>query len=423
MSQSKKLSILNVKQIIRATLLIFLLASASANALNIGDYKQTTKGKAAGTVSITGLRMAVELYVQAIAGEQDLKLNLVQVGNNRVDVIITDDRPFPQGTFINIIAQTKKNRIARVFPLNSNIVKQPEPIVPPSEVAPQQDTAQEPETPPSTVQKEPLKLEKIEDITDDEMLTILITGGRAAMTVREGIEYLLADKDMELMELPGDAKLLDSIINTTIPLASLEDLHYASNGNVGHIIIDKSLNKIRLVSSSVVLPKNNVISGAPAAVPEPVDKVEPPRTSVRDLVSAFAIENGKTLIELPGDSAVLDLMVEADRIEELGELSILSNQAVGGILLDSATNTIRALSKTLVSVEPPKPSKRVRDLVIEYATAGGFSLAELPGDSRVLDQRTENTAGLTDWTDLYKLEDVQIRNVYIDHATKTIRVI
>lgn len=159
--------------------------------------------------------------------------------------------------------------------------------------------------------------------------------------------------------------------------------------------------------------------------------------TVRDAVNLIVHGSNVTLLELPGDDAVLDIVIAKDaQINQLEDLYALSNYQVGEVIVDIAQGIVRVrphhnrqrlyLDQTPAGDEPTEPQaiqQTVRDVVQTLANDKGMTLLELPGDAQRLNTRIPIETPITTFEALYTLPNNPIHQIVLDQANQTIRVL
>ena len=165
--------------------------------------------------------------------------------------------------------------------------------------------------------------------------------------------------------------------------------------------------------------------------------------TVRDAVNVIVQGSNVSLLELPGDEAVLDILIAPDaKITRLEDLYALSNYQVGEVIVDTAQGIVRVRPHSphqrlyldedpeqILSSAPGQPSNKqaitqtVREIVQALASEQGMTLLELPGDEQRLNTVITTSAPITAFDGLYALPNHPVRQIVLDQANQTIRVL
>ena len=310
--------------------MVIALSSHPAQALTLSAFDQAKAGHGTGVLILNDLDYSItQIGVQITLPNSQVDFELVQK-KDHVRIEINDPHVRYNDTLMSVAVITDQSIIHREFVIKGSSNDKPKPQV----IIKQKETI--------ALDYEALPIS--DEAVPENALAIDITDSAPVRTVRDAVNSIVQGSNVQLLELPGDEAILDVLINQEIPITSLNDLYAVSEYRIRQIIVDPGQGIVRVLGKPntqrlYLIPDVNDVAATN-------DENTPAhyQQSVRSIIESIAHEHGLSILELPGDEALLDTYVTLDApVREFKALYALPDNPIKHIYLDQSNQTIRVL--------------------------------------------------------------------------------
>ena len=317
-------------------LCVCVMLNSTAQAITIGDYQSISSDSL--SIPLSQLDNAKYLDVTVDISGQPINYILEQINTDLVLIKISDELLVNKDALITIKVDSPNGSASRLFSYSSNTALY--------EISDTQKAKQVLEEKQNTqIVGKVLIPATFPDQVEEEQQEVKFEDGKLLIdinnsTVNVGIAvYELARaNNYNVLVLPGDEHVFNSPLLDSV--SQWNDLYLASDKAVRQIFFDEHRRLVRVVGEDFLLgaSETGLAELEPPVIEDTQLKAD---LTVRDLVVDYAFNHNLELLELPGDSLILDQRVEDQSVTDAVTLASLARSVQAMIDIDENLGLIR----------------------------------------------------------------------------------
>ena len=316
---------------------VCVMLNSTAQAITIGDYQSIASDSL--SIPLSQLDNAKYLDVTVDISGQPINYILEQINADLVLIKISDELLVNKDALITIKVDSPNGSASRLFSYSSNTA-----LYEISDTQKAKQVLEEkqntqiigkvliPATFPDQVEEEQQQEVKFEDGK------LLIDINNSTVNVGIAVYELARANNYNVLVLPGDEHVFNSPLLDSV--SQWNDLYLASDKAVRQIFFDEHRRLVRVVGENFLLGASET-GLAELESPVSEDTQLQADLTVRDLVVDYAVIHNLELLELPGDSLILDRRVEDQTVTDAVTLASLARSVQAMIDIDENLGLIR----------------------------------------------------------------------------------